>query len=146
MIEIAAKRSPIGKPMIFLIQTARLRAVQRAPGAAHALLERRRGGAGGGGDARPRGPSAAGTVGVEHVRHLLERRLATAAHRLVLRGGIGEVDRVAHHLQRQRRAGEQPDVVAVCDAPIARPAKTAYSLVRSKIESSQAPSLVNVRV
>jgi hypothetical protein len=33
-----------------------------------------------------------------------------------------------------------------CDAPIARPANTAYSLVRSKIESSHAPSFVNVRV
>ena len=31
-------------------------------------------------------------------------------------------------------------------APIARPAKTTYSFVRSKIESSQAPSLENVRV
>ena len=31
-------------------------------------------------------------------------------------------------------------------APIARPAKQAYSFVRSKIESSQAPSLENVRV
>jgi hypothetical protein len=34
----------------------------------------------------------------------------------------------------------------VWKAPIASPAKTAYSFVRSKIESSQAPSLVNVRV
>ena len=34
----------------------------------------------------------------------------------------------------------------VRDAPIASPAKTAYSFVRSKIESSHAPNFENVRV
>ena len=34
----------------------------------------------------------------------------------------------------------------VREAPIASPAKTVYSFVRSKIESSHAPNLVNVRV
>ena len=33
-----------------------------------------------------------------------------------------------------------------CVAPMARPAKTTYSLPRSKTESSHAPSLENVRV
>ena len=114
-IEIAANRSPIGKPTIFLTQTARLlRSSARQASRARRLSDL--GGSGGGAAS-----STSRALGHERhrdgragrrVAHLLERRLAGERHRLVLGLRIGEVDAVAHDLERQRGAGEQPDVVA----------------------------------
>ena len=105
VIEMTAKRSPIGNAISFLIQTKR-----RERSIARRRPRMRRPSVGGGGTTGAARDDPAG--GDHDVARLLERREHRARRDLALRVAEAEVAGVARGLERERRAGEQPHVVA----------------------------------
>ena len=110
VIEMTAKRSPIGNAISFLIQTKR-----RERSIARRRPRTRRPSVGGGGTTGAGGDDAAG--GDHDVARLLERREDRCPRDLALRVAEAEVAGVAHGLERERGAGEQPHVIpGLCGA------------------------------
>jgi hypothetical protein len=144
--EIAANRSPIGNATIFLIHTSfRERSPER-----HATSARRRrlarSGPGAGSTSSPasgsttapprRGPSSGSSSGGCAVAANTSRRTA------------GNAESTAWRVVWSARAAAARSHTGppLRLAPIASPAYTMYSLLRSNIESSHAPKRENVRV
>ena len=153
VIDTAANRSPIGKAIIFL--------TQRTPGSLSMRCHTRRtrrGSDGFGGAGR----GVSGLTAAGPSASMRARRAAAAAPR-ASRGCSSGGCSVSATTFVWPAPNEKSDrwrtvcIVSVAHAsshtgsparlaPMARPVNAMYSLARSKIESSQAPSLENVRV